>query len=116
MATARKIFAAFFLLIFTLYYVNITCFPHGHHIGRFVIVHSHLYSGMAASQPAHEHSTEVLTIISQLSLFLTVAAFFFTFWSFLNASRPIPYPKTFVVRRTNPAYPFSPGRAPPVSR
>ena len=73
MSTAnRRLFSALLITLFVSYYLNITLFPHSHHMGGVVIIHSHFYNGTTpAGDPAHSHTRSYLIIISDLSLFLT---------------------------------------------
>jgi len=70
----RSILASLLLVMFVVFYANITFFPHSHQIGDMVITHSHFYGGITTtSQPAHSHSAAGYAVISELSLFLTLA-------------------------------------------
>lgn len=92
-ARYRKYLSTFLLVLFSVYYVNITFFPHSHVIGDVVITHSHFYGGeiTATSQPSHSHSGSSLVIIQQLSLFLTVAAAILFFQFALKVARSYYY-------------------------
>jgi hypothetical protein len=65
------------LLIFMSYYVNISFFYHYHIINGVTIVHSHIYAGQ--HPVTGTHTTNELTLISELStLFVSEAVFFST--------------------------------------
>lgn len=114
-ARYRKYLSTFLLVLFSLYYVNITFFPHSHVIGNAVITHSHFYGGgiTATSQPSHSHSNSELVIIQQLSLFLTVAAAFLFFRFALKFARNHCYAVPATSRRTHSQEPIIQLRAPP---
>jgi len=70
----RKILASSLLVLFVVYYVNITFFPHSHQVGDFIIIHSHYYSGTTTtSQPVHSHTAAGFALINGISLFLSLA-------------------------------------------
>ena len=60
------------LSLFIIYYASITLFTHSHVIDGVTIVHSHYFktdNSAKSSFPTHKHTTNQLTLISQLSLF-----------------------------------------------
>jgi len=72
----KRLIGVALLVIFALYYANITLFYHGHVINGVTIVHSHLH-GKAHAQNG-THTVSELTLISALSTFHScVAALFF---------------------------------------
>lgn len=115
-ARNRKILSTFLLVLFSLYYVNITFFPHSHVVGNMVITHSHFYGGgiTATSQPSHTHSNSALITIQQLSLFLTVAAAIVFIQFALKAAGTHYYAVLATSRRNHARQPFIQLRAPPV--
>ncbi len=71
----RKIVGQILIVIFTLYYVNISCFYHGHVINGITISHSHFHSQAHAEKGTHTDNE--LTLISILSSFQTLQATIF---------------------------------------
>ena len=114
-ARYRRFLSTFLLVLFSLYYVNITFFPHSHVIGNMVITHSHFYSGRitATSQPNHTHSTSALVTIQELSLFLTIAAAIVFFQFALKAAHDHFYTVLATSRRNHAQEPIIQLRAPP---
>ncbi len=111
----RKYLSTLLLVLFSLYYVNITFFPHSHIVGNLVITHSHFYRGgvTTASHPGHTHSDSALITIQQLSLFLTVAAAVVFFQFALKVSRNHYYAVLATLRGNHSQEPIIQLRAPP---
>ncbi len=111
----RNILASLLLVLFVVFYVNITFFPHSHQIGDQIITHSHFYGGITTtSHPAHSHSTGGYAVINELSLFLSLALVI-TFLSFVltEASR-FNYVIIGIARPMRSHFGILPPRAPPV--
>ena len=73
----KQIASRVLLVIFTLYYVNICFFYHGHIINGVTIVHSHIHSKAHAQTGTHGDAE--LTLISALSTFQSLQAAFYFF-------------------------------------
>ena len=78
----RNIKALLLLVLFVVYWSNITLFYHVHTVDDQVYVHSHFFSG-SASHPTHTHTAQQFQLIAQLSLLLATAAVAVVFASLL---------------------------------
>lgn len=78
----RNIKALLLLVLFVVYWSNITLFYHVHTVDNQVYVHSHFFFG-SASNPTHTHTAQQFQLIAQLSLLLTTAAVAIFFASLL---------------------------------
>jgi hypothetical protein len=67
----RQIISTFFLILFVLYYINITFFEHTHIINGVTIVHSHFYGKNHTKTPTGGHTETEVTLIAINSLFLS---------------------------------------------
>ncbi len=110
---SKQIIGKVLLLIFAIYYVNITLFTHSHTINGVTIVHSHIHNKAHAQTGTHTASE--LTLISALSTFQsTQAALFFAglsvFFFIVAAIRIISEKKIISTAIVN-----HPLRAPPYS-
>ena len=116
MSTAnRRLFSLLLVTLFVFYYVNITLFPHSHHMGGVVIVHSHIYFGHTATdEPDHSHTRSHLIIISDLSLFLTTAIILTDLVTALKPAIPFHYSSLVVKLTISFAARVYQPRAPPV--
>jgi len=70
----NKVIHLFLLALFLSYYESITFFSHYHVVNGVTIVHSHFFRGDPDSngQANHTHSSKELTLIVQLSHFITL--------------------------------------------
>lgn len=65
------------LLLFLAFWCSITLFPHRHLVDGRVYVHSHIYFGGTAQQPAHQHTLQQLQLLAQLASIVLVATALF---------------------------------------
>ena len=112
----RKIFASLLLVLFIAFYVNITFFPHSHQIGDRVITHSHFYGGITTtSHPTHSHSTAGYAVISELSLFLTLALVISSLSFVLTEATRFNYVSIAIARPIGPHFGILPSQGTPCS-
>ena len=72
----NKLIHLFLLALFLSYYGSITFFSHYHVVNGVTIVHSHFFCGGSDSDgnANHTHTTKELTLIAQLSNFITLVS------------------------------------------
>jgi len=67
----KQVIAAFLLVIFALFYTDITMFQHTHVINGITIVHSHFHTSSHEKTPTGGHTATEITFIAINSLFQT---------------------------------------------
>ena len=67
----KQIIASAFIVLFAVYYTDITFFEHTHIINGVTVVHSHFYNNKHTKTPTGGHSTTEITFFAVNSLFQT---------------------------------------------
>jgi len=67
----KQIIASAFIVLFAVYYADITFFEHTHIINGVTVVHSHFYNNNHQKTPSGGHTTTEITFFAVNSLFQT---------------------------------------------
>lgn len=111
----NKLLHLFLLALFLCYYGNITFFSHFHVVNGVTIVHSHAFCGHNPDGSAkHTHTAREITLIAQLSTFITVVTATLGIAAPCLGKRIHYYISQQVKEPARQLFTLSPLRAPPV--